>query len=111
MDNYPLALKNWEVEQKDLINVAMVGVQATLIALAYALPALLSGWWRQRDQERIARLNLLFGWTVIGWLILLGRVVVTRIKGSRGPAWRYRSRGQATTEHQRAVAGAPSVQP
>ena len=48
--------------------------------LAYALPALLSGWWRQRRQERIARLNLLLGWTGIGWVVLLGYVVVTRLQ-------------------------------
>jgi hypothetical protein len=109
VDNRPFPLNNRGVEQKDLITVAMVASKATLIALAYALPALLSGWWRQRQQERIARLNLLFGWTVIGWVVLLGYVVIRRMRASRGPSWRYRSRGRATTEHQRAIAATSSA--
>jgi len=108
MDNRPFALDDRGVEQTDLVKLAMVVAKATTVTTAYALPALLSGWWRQRRQERIARLNLLLGWTGIGWVVLLGYVVVTRLRKSRGPIWRYRTRGPATTEHQRAAAATSS---
>ena len=104
MDSRPFPLNDRGVEEEDLVSLALVVAKASTVAMAYALPALLSGWWRQRRQERIARLNLLLGWTGIGWLVLLGYVVVTRLRRSRGPVWRYRNRGPATTEHQRAAA-------
>src|SRR3954471_14363656 len=108
MDSRPFPLNHRGVEEKDLISLAFVVAKASAVAMAYALPALLSGCWRQMRQERIARLNLLLGWTGIGWVVLLGYVVVTRLRGSRGPAWRYRNRGPATTEHQRAAAATSS---
>lgn len=42
-----------------------------LVLAAYCLPALLA--WRKRHplRQRILVANLLFGWTVIGWLICL----------------------------------------
>ena len=78
----------------------MVVAKAMVLTLAYALPAILSSWWRQRGQERIALLNLTLGWTGIGWLVLLAYVVLRRIRYSRGPNRRYRSSGAARTEHQ-----------
>ena len=89
------------MDERDLIRVGTVVAKAMLLALAYAMPAILATWWRQRGQERIALLNLTLGWTGIGWLALLAYVVQRRIRRSRGPNWRYRSRGSAQTEHQR----------
>ena len=63
----------------DFTKVATLAAKAAMAALAYALPAILAAWWRQRRPERVARLNLLLGWTGIGWLALLLYVV-----GSRG---------------------------
>jgi hypothetical protein len=71
------------VDEKDLIKIGTVVAKATAVALVYALPALLATWWRQRNPERIAALNLLLGWTGIGWLALLGHVVWRRWSGRR----------------------------
>jgi hypothetical protein len=87
------------VDEKDLIKIGMVVAKATVV---YALPALLATWWRQRNPERIAALNLLLGWTGIGWLALLGHVVWRRWRGSRSPRWRRRPRGTARTVQVRA---------
>ena len=83
------------MDERDLIGVGMVVAKAMVLALAYAMPAMLATWWRQRGQERIALLNLTLGWTGIGWLVLMAYVVLRRIRNSRGPNWRYRSRGAA----------------
>ena len=69
--------------------IAMVAAKAALAALVYALPAILAGWWRQPRPEQIALLNLLLGWTGIGWLALLLYVVRRRV--------RTRSAGRRTT--------------
>ena len=86
------------MDEKDLIKIGLVVAKATAVTLVYALPALLATWWRQRNPERIAVLNLLLGWTGIGWLALLGHVVWRRWRGARSPRWRRRSRGMARTE-------------
>ena len=45
--------------------------QALLVAAVYGLPALVAVWRRHDRSETIALTNLLLGWTVIGWLLLL----------------------------------------
>ena len=100
MDRLRLWREYPAMDERDLIRVGMVVAKAMVLTLAYALPAMLATWWRQRGQERIALLNLTLGWTGIGWLVLMAYVVLRRIRHSRGPNWRYRSRGAARTEHQ-----------
>ena len=100
MDRLRLWREYPAMDERDLIGVGMVVAKAMVLALAYAMPAMLATWWRQRGQERIALLNLTLGWTGIGWLVLMAYVVLRRIRNSRGPNWRYRSRGAAHTEHQ-----------
>jgi Superinfection immunity protein len=99
MDNGLRQIDYRAMDERDLIRVGTVVAKAILVALVYAVPAILATWWRQRNQERIALLNLTLGWTGIGWLVLLGYVVSRRIRGSRRPRWRRQSRGVAQTEH------------
>ena len=54
-----------------LIILAKATAKALLIAFAYGLPALVAAYRRHDRSEAIARLNLLLGWTVVGWLVLL----------------------------------------
>ena len=63
--------------------IAMVAAKAALAALIYALPAILAAWWRHPRPERIAMLNLLLGWTGIGWLVLLLYVIGRRVRRKR----------------------------
>ena len=76
----------------DFTRVATLAAKAAMAALAYALPAILAAWWRQRRPERVARLNLLLGWTGIGWLALLLYVVGRRVRRTRSPGRRPASR-------------------
>jgi hypothetical protein len=59
------------VDSGDAIDFAKVVVKALLIALAYAAPAIVAACRKHRRAERIALLNLLLGWTVLGWLVAL----------------------------------------
>ena len=59
------------VDKQDLISLAEVAAIGLAIAMIYAAPALIAAWRRHRRAEQIALLNLLLGWTVIGWLALL----------------------------------------
>ena len=71
--------------------VAMIAAKAALVALLYALPAILAAWWRHPRPERIALLNLLLGWTGIGWLVLLIHVIGRRVRRKRWSGMRPRS--------------------
>src|SRR3954464_16098124 len=71
--------------------VAMVDAKAALAALLYALPAILAAWWRHPRPERVAMLNLLLGWTGIGWLVLLIHVIGRRVRSKRWSGRRPRS--------------------
>ena len=80
MDRLRLWREYPAMDERDLIGVGMVVAKAMVLALAYAMPAMLATWWRQRGQERIALLNLTLGWTGIGWLVLMAYVVLRRIR-------------------------------
>src|SRR4051794_25158381 len=71
--------------------VAMVAAKAVVAALLYALPAILAAWWRHPRPERVAMLNLLLGWTGIGWLVLLIDVIGRRVRSKRWSGMRARS--------------------
>src|SRR4051812_11215694 len=71
--------------------VAMVAAKAVVAALIYALPAILAAWWRHPRPERVAMLNLLLGWTGIGWLVLLSYVIGRRVRSKRWSGRRPRS--------------------
>jgi len=89
----------------DFTKVATLAAKAAMAALAYALPAILAAWWRQRRPERVARLNLLLGWTGIGWLALLLHVVGRRVRRTRSPGRRPASRRPAAILHPSARRG------
>ena len=89
----------------DFTKVATLAAKAAMAALAYALPAILAAWWRQRRPERVARLNLLLGWTGIGWLALLLHVVGRRVRRTRSPGRRPKSRRPAAILHPSARRG------
>ncbi len=57
--------------QDALIALAEALAKALLITFAYGLPALVAVHRRHDRSEAIALLNLLLGWTVLGWLVLL----------------------------------------
>jgi hypothetical protein len=84
---------------------ATLAAKAAMAALAYALPAILAAWWRQRRPERVARLNLLLGWTGIGWLALLLHVVGRRVRRTRSPGRRPASSRPAAMLHPSARRG------
>ena len=66
------------VDKQDLTSLAQVAVNGLAVAMIYSAPALIAAWRRHRRAERIALLNLLLGWTVIGWLVLLAWAVRPR---------------------------------
>ena len=75
----------------DPMIVVMAAVKAAVAALLYALPAILAAWWRHPRPERIASMNLLLGWTGIGWLVLLIHVIGRRVRSKRWSGRRPRS--------------------
>jgi hypothetical protein len=64
---------------------------ALLIAFAYGLPALVAVHRRHDRAEAIALLDLLLGWTVLGWLVLLAWALEWTPRRSR--LWRRLARG------------------
>jgi hypothetical protein len=82
--------------------VAKVLAKALLITFAYGLPALVAVHRRHERAEAIALLNLLLGWTVLGWLVLLAWALGwtprrSRLRrrlagGGRDGAWRRAGR-------------------
>ena len=48
------------------------GIIVLVLGLAlYALPSIIAGRRRKRNANAIGALNLLLGWTVIGWVVAL----------------------------------------
>src|SRR5215207_6932166 len=89
----------------DFTKVATLAAKAAMAALAYALPAILAAWWRQRRPERVAWLDLLLGWTGIGWLALLLHVVGRRVRRTRSPGRRPAPSRSGAVPHPRARRG------
>ena len=63
------------VDSKDVVVLAKVVVEALISAIAYAAPALVAAYRMHRRAEKVALLNLLLGWTVVGWLVLLAQAL------------------------------------
>ena len=59
------------MDNQDVFTLAKVLAQTFLIVVAYSLPALVAVCRRHDRPEVIALVNLLLGWTVVGWLVLL----------------------------------------
>jgi hypothetical protein len=81
------------VDSKDVLTtLAKATAGALLIASAYSLPALVAVHGRHDRSEAIALLNLLLGWTVVGWLVLLPWAL--RWEPRRSHLWRRLSGGR-----------------
>jgi Superinfection immunity protein len=59
------------VDIGDAVDFAKVVAKALLIATIYSVPALVAAYRGHSRAEKIALLNLLLGWTVLGWLVAL----------------------------------------
>lgn len=49
----------------------MTGFLVSLLVVVYFLPMLIAYGQERRDAGRIAAINLLLGWTLVGWLVAL----------------------------------------
>jgi Superinfection immunity protein len=79
------------MESAVAIDLVKTVVKALLITAAYALPALLAFYRRHGRAEAIAILNLLLGWTVVGWLAALAWALRSRTRGSSYRSYRRRA--------------------
>jgi hypothetical protein len=84
------------------IALAEALAKALLITFAYGLPALVAVHRRHDRSEAIALLNLLLGWTVLGWLVLLAWAL--RWTPRRSRLWR-RLAGRGRDGARRAAPG------
>jgi hypothetical protein len=75
-----------------LVALARELAGALLITFAYGLPALVAVHRRHDRAEAIAQLDLLLGWTVLGWLVLLAWALEWTPRRSR--LWRRLARGR-----------------
>jgi hypothetical protein len=57
--------------ERDLLVMVTVSIQAAAAACVYALLAILAACRRHPRAEAVALLNLLLGWTVVGWIAAL----------------------------------------
>jgi len=48
-----------------------IALLATVLTLGYLLPWSCAYWSRRKDTVAIGLLNLLLGWTFVGWVIAL----------------------------------------
>ena len=49
----------------------VLGALLAIFTLGYMLPTAIAMWTNQKDAAAIFFLNLLLGWTVLGWIIAL----------------------------------------
>jgi hypothetical protein len=69
---------------------AIVGMLLIVAAIAiYFLPSIVASNRRHQNAEAIAVLNLLLGWTVLGWIVALvwAFTAVQRPRGEMPPDW------------------------
>ena len=55
----------------DLLTIIVLGVTVTISAAMYFLPVLVGAFRRAPDLGSVAVLNVLLGWTLIGWVVAL----------------------------------------
>jgi hypothetical protein len=60
---------------------SVFGLLATIVVLAYLLPTLLCITKGQPNIKSLFFLNLLTGWTLIGWAVLLGYALLVEPRG------------------------------
>lgn len=70
--------------------ILITALKGTLIAAAYCLPIIVAAYRRHRRRPAIAAVNLLLGWTVVGWLAALAWA----LRGSRRPVPAVLRRGR-----------------
>lgn len=71
------------VVQRHLVKTVIIAVG---VAVTYCLPMIIAMSYGHRRHQAITKLNILLGWTVLGWLVALA--------WSWPPRWHYRSRHQ-----------------
>ena len=59
------------VDIKGPLDLATAAIAALLIAFTYAASGTVAACRRHSAAEKIALLNLLLGWTLLGWVVLL----------------------------------------
>lgn len=62
-----IAMNNGNKIPEAIIN----GVGATMLIFLYFLPSIIAETNKHRQYKAISTLNLLFGWTILGWIISL----------------------------------------
>ena len=50
----------------------LIGILSTALAIAYLMPTLLAAIAREEKLPLVFLVNLLFGWTVVGYLVAIG---------------------------------------
>ena len=71
-----------------MVDVFQTALMAAALALVYCLPMILAVRYRHPRRKAIAALNILLGWTLLGWLILMVWVLPVRRYHDRGRRWR-----------------------
>jgi T4 superinfection immunity protein len=69
-----LSRRKWNepaLDRDDLVLLLIASIGAAAAACVYALPAILAAYRRHPRSEAVAVLNLLLGWTVLGWIAAL----------------------------------------
>ena len=77
---------------KGPLDLATAAIAALLIAFTYAAPGIVAACRRHSAAEKIALLNLLLGWTLLGWVVLLAWALRWRLRRSRLDQWVGRKR-------------------
>lgn len=66
-----------------LTSVLVATTAFVVLLLLYFAPALVAKFRRHRNFVAIAVLNLLVGWTLIGWIVLLGWSLLEQERGGK----------------------------
>ena len=69
-------------------DVVQVALMAAALALVYCLPMILAVRYQHPRRKAIAVLNILLGWTFLGWLLLMVWVLPVRRYHGQGRRWR-----------------------